>query len=79
VSDIIAADQLRLFLERVERLAEERKGIQDDIKDVFAEAKANGYHVPTMRAILKLRGMEEHHRQEAEMLLDTYAAAVGLR
>lgn len=78
MSDIIAADQLRLFLERAERLIEEKKGIQDDIKSVFAEAKSNGFDVPTMRAIVRLRGMEPHHRQEAEMLLDTYKGAIGL-
>ena len=74
----VAADQLRLFIERIERLEEEKKGIADDIKDVYAEAKANGYDTKTMRAIVRLRRMEKHHRDEAEMLLDTYKAALGL-
>jgi uncharacterized protein (UPF0335 family) len=74
----IAADQLRLFIERVERLEEEKKGIADDIKDVYAEAKATGYDVKTMRAIVRLRKMENHVRQEAEALLETYKAALGL-
>jgi uncharacterized protein (UPF0335 family) len=54
----VAADQLRLFVERVERLYEEVKGINEDIRDVYAEAKANGYDVPTMRKVVKLRAME---------------------
>lgn len=75
---IDAADQLRLFIERIERLEEDKKGIADDIKDVYAEAKSNGYDVKTMRAIVRLRKMESHARQEAKALLDTYAAALGL-
>jgi uncharacterized protein (UPF0335 family) len=75
---MIAADQLRLFIERIERLAEEKQGIADDIKDVFAEAKANGYDVPTMRRVIKLRKMETHTRQEAEALLATYCDALGM-
>ena len=74
----VAADQLRLFIERIERLEEEKKGIADDIKDVYAEAKSTGFDVKTMRAIVKLRKMEKHHRDEAEALLDTYKAALGL-
>ena len=51
----VAADQLRLFIERIERLEEEKKGISDDIKDVYAEAKSNGYDTKTMRAVVRLR------------------------
>ena len=72
------SDQLRLFIERVERLEEERKGIVDDIKDVYSEAKATGYDVKTMRSIVRLRRMENHVRQEAEALLETYKIALGL-
>ena len=79
MSDIIAADQLRLFIERVERLEEEKKGIADDIRDVYAEAKANGYDTKTMRAVIRLRRMEKHHRDEAEAMLETYCAALGLK
>ena len=61
----VAADQLRLFIERIERLEEEKKGIADDVRDVYAEAKANGYDTKTMRAIVRLRKMETHARQEA--------------
>ncbi|GAC1507785.1 MAG: DUF2312 domain-containing protein [Steroidobacteraceae bacterium] len=74
----VAADQLRLFIERIERLEEEKKGISDDIKDVYAEAKANGYDTKTMRAIVRLRKMEAHARQEADALLETYRQALGL-
>ena len=74
----VAADQLRLFIERIERLEEEKKGISDDVRDVYAEAKANGYDTKTMRAIVRLRKMEKHDRDEAEALLDTYKAALGL-
>ena len=78
MSDVIAAEQLRLFIERIERLEEEKKGIADDIKDVYGEAKSTGFDVKTIRTIVKLRKMEKHHRDEAEMLLDTYKAALGL-
>lgn len=74
----VAADQLRLFIERIERLEEEKKGIADDIKDVYAEAKANGYDTKTMRSIVRLRKMESHARQEADALLETYRNALGL-
>ncbi|MBT2187938.1 DUF2312 domain-containing protein [Sphingobium nicotianae] len=78
MSDNISADQLRLLIERIERLEEEKKGIADDIKDVYGEAKATGFDVKTMRSIVRLRKMEKHHREEAEMLLETYKAALGL-
>ena len=74
----VAADQLRLFIERIERLEEEKKGIADDIRDVYAEAKSNGYDTKTMRKIVALRRMEAHVRQEADALLDTYRNALGL-
>lgn len=78
MSDNVAADQLRLFIERVERLEEEKKGIADDIRDVYAEAKGNGYDAKIMRQIVRLRKMQPHDRQEMEALLDTYKAALGL-
>ena len=74
----VAADQLRLFIERIERLEEEKKAIADDVKDVYAEAKANGYDPKIMRMVVRLRKMENHVRQEAEALLETYKAALGL-
>ena len=75
---VVAADQLRLFIERIERLEEEKKGIADDVKDVYSEAKANGYDTKTMRKIVALRRMETHVRQEADALLETYRSALGL-
>jgi uncharacterized protein (UPF0335 family) len=74
----VAADQLRLFIERIERLEEEKKGIADDVKDVYAEAKANGYDTKTMRAIVRLRKMEKHARDEMDALLETYRNALGI-
>jgi uncharacterized protein (UPF0335 family) len=78
MSENVAADQLRLFIERIERLEEEKKGISDDIKDVYLEAKSQGYDSKTMRAIVRLRKMEKNARDEAEALLETYKAALGL-
>ena len=74
----IAADELRLLIERIERLEEEKKAMADDIRDVYAEAKARGYDPKTMRTVVRLRKMETHARQEAEAILDTYKAALGL-
>jgi uncharacterized protein (UPF0335 family) len=74
----IAADELRLLIERIERLEEEKKAIADDVKDVYGEAKARGYDTKTMRKIVALRRMEANDRQEADALLETYKAALGL-
>ena len=74
----VAADQLRLFIERVERLEEEKKGISDDIRDVYSEAKAMGYDPKIMRQIVRLRKMEPHDRQEMQAVLETYMNALGL-
>ena len=71
-------DRLRLLIERIERLEEEKKGIADDIKDVYAEAKAVGYDPKIMRKIVSLRKMKPEDRSEQEMILDTYKAALGM-
>lgn len=71
-------DRLRLLIERVERLEEEKKGISDDIRDVYGEAKAVGYDPKIMRQIVRLRKMNPDDRKEMDMLLDTYKAALGL-
>ena len=71
-------DRLRLLIERVERLEEEKKGVADDIRDTYAEAKAVGYDVKIMRQIVRLRKMNADDRREMEMILDTYKAALGL-
>jgi uncharacterized protein (UPF0335 family) len=73
-----ADDRLRLLIERVERLEEEKKGIQDDIKDVYAEAKAVGYDTKIMKAIVRLRKMKPDDRREMDLLLETYKNALGL-
>ena len=78
MSDNISADELRLLIERIERLEEEKKSMSDDIKDVYGEAKARGFDTKTIRTVVRLRKMEKHHREEAEALLDTYKAALGL-
>ncbi len=71
-------DRLRLLIERIERLEEEKKGIADDIRDVYAEAKAVGYDVKIMRQVVRLRKMDVNDRREMEMVLETYKAALGL-
>ena len=78
MSEGIVADQLRLFIERIERLEDEKRGISDDVKEVYAEAKANGYDTKTMRKIVALRRMENHARDEADALLQTYREALGM-
>lgn len=71
-------DRLRLLIERVERLEEEKKGIADDIRDVYAEAKAVGYDAAIMRQIVRLRKMKPDDRREMESILDLYKAALGI-
>ena len=74
----VAGARLRAFLDRVERLEEEKSGIAEDIKDIFAEAKGVGFDVKTMRRILKLRKMDSQKRQEEEEILDLYLSAIGM-
>lgn len=73
-----AADRLRLLIERIERLEEEKKGISDDIKDVYAEAKATGYDTKAMRLVVRLRKMRPDDRREMEAIVDTYKSALGI-
>ena len=74
----IAADALKSFIERIERLEEEKKAMADDIKDIYGEAKSTGFDPRIMRQIVRLRKMNEADRQEQEMLLDTYTHALGM-
>ena len=74
----IDTSRLRLLIERVERLEEERKGISNDIRDIFAEAKAIGFDVKIMRQVIKLRRMNAADRDEQEFLLDTYRRALDV-
>ncbi len=74
----IAADELRLLIERIERLEEEKKGIADDIKDVYAEAKGVGFDTKVMRQVIRIRKMEKNERQETEAILELYLSALGI-
>jgi uncharacterized protein (UPF0335 family) len=74
----IAADRLRAFIERIERLESEKAELAADIRDVFAEAKSDGFDARIMRQVLRLRRMDGAKRQEEEALLDLYKSAVGL-
>ena len=74
----IAAQRLRSFIERIERLEEEKAALAADIREVYAEAKGDGFDVKTMRQIVRLRKMESSDRAEQEALLDLYKAALGL-
>ncbi len=74
----VAAERLTSFIERLERLEDERRDTADQIKDVFAEAKGEGFDVPTMRTVLKLRRQKPHDRSEQEELLEVYKAALGM-
>jgi len=74
----IAADRLRSFLERIERLEEEKAGLTADIREVYAEAKGSGFDSKVMRQIVRLRRMDSADRQEQEALLDVYRRAIGL-
>lgn len=74
----IAAAQLKSIVERIERLEEEKKSIGDDIRDVYAEAKANGFDTKTLRAVVKLRKQDRVEREEQAALLDLYLHALGM-
>jgi uncharacterized protein (UPF0335 family) len=73
-----AKDQLKAFVERVERLEEEKKAIADDVRDVYAEAKANGFDVKALRTVVKLRKQDLNERKEQEAILETYLHALGM-
>ena len=74
----VAAGQLRSFVERIERLEEEKKGIADDIRDVYAEAKGNGFDTKILRRVISLRKKDSAERQEEEAILDLYLHALGM-
>jgi uncharacterized protein (UPF0335 family) len=73
-----AKDHLKAFVERVERLEEEKKAIADDVRDVYAEAKANGFDVKALRTVVKLRKLDVNERKEQEAVLETYLHALGM-
>jgi uncharacterized protein (UPF0335 family) len=74
----IARDQLKALIERIERLEEEKKATSDDIRDVYAEAKGNGFDVKVLRTIVRLRKMDTDERREQEAVLETYMHALGM-
>src|SRR3954452_6561407 len=74
----VAVDQLKSIIARVEKLEEEKSGIAADIRDVFAEAKGNGFDVKAIRTILKMRKMDASERDEREAVVDTYRRALGM-
>ena len=73
-----AKDHLKAFVERIERLEEEKKAISDDVRDVYAEAKANGFDTTALRAVVRLRKQDAEERREHEMVLETYMHALGM-
>ena len=73
-----AKDQLKAFVERIERLEEEKKTISDDIRDVYAEAKGNGFEVKALRTIVRMRKQDADERREHETILETYLHALGM-
>ena len=76
--NVIAKDQLKSIIERVERLEEEKKATADDIRDVYMEAKGTGYDVKALRAIVKMRKQDSDERREQEAVLETYMHALGM-
>jgi uncharacterized protein (UPF0335 family) len=73
-----AKDHLKAFVERVERLEEEKKALADDVRDVYAEAKASGFDVKALRTVVKLRKQDVNERKEQEAILETYLHALGM-
>lgn len=80
MSDVggVAGNQLRAFIERIERLEEEKKTIADDVKEVYGEAKSMGYDTKVIRKVISIRKLDQNERMEQEAVLDTYLAALGM-
>jgi uncharacterized protein (UPF0335 family) len=78
-SDSVAQDQLRAFVERIERMEEEKKAISDDIKEIYAEAKGNGFDTKVLRQVIRIRKQDRSERLEQEAILDLYLAALGMQ
>lgn len=78
-TESVAADQLKAFIERIERLEEEKAGIAGDIKDLYAEAKGNGFDTKVLRKIVQLRKQDYAERQEFEAILELYMTALGMK
>ena len=78
MTNAVTRDQLRAFIERIERLEEEKQTIADDIKDIYSEAKGSGYDTKAMRKVIAIRKLDRAERMEQEAILDTYLAALGM-
>jgi len=76
--NVVAGDELRLLVERIETMEEEKKGVLEDIRDIYTEAKSRGFDAKIIRQIIRLRALDPEKRQEERFLLDTYASAIGL-
>lgn len=77
-NESVAGDQLRAFIERIERMAEEKAAIAADIKEIYAEAKGNGFDTAIIRQLVKMRAMDANERMEREAILEMYMAALGM-
>jgi uncharacterized protein (UPF0335 family) len=77
-SDSVAQDQIRAFIERIERMEEEKRAIADDLKEIYAEAKGNGFDTKVLRQVVRIRKQDRAERMEQEALLDLYMAALGM-
>lgn len=78
-SDSVAQDQIRAFIERIERMEEEKKAIADDLKEIYAEAKGNGFDTKVLRQLIRIRKQDASERLEQEALLELYMAALGMQ
>ena len=78
-SESVAQDQLRAFVERIERMEEEKQAIADDIKEIYAEAKGNGFDTKVLRQVVRIRKLDHSERMEQEAILDLYLAALGMQ
>ena len=77
-SDAVAQDQIRAFVERIERMEEEKKAIADDIREIYAEAKGNGFDIKVLRRVIRERGQDKAEREDFEAVLDLYRQALGM-
>ena len=77
--DSVAQDQLRAFVERIERMEEEKAAIAADIREIYAEAKSNGFDTKILRQVVKIRKQDHNERMEAEAILDLYLSALGMQ
>ena len=76
--DSVAQDQIRAFIERIERMEEEKRAIAEDIKEIYAEAKGNGFDTKILRKVISIRKKDRHEREEEEAMLDLYLQALGM-